>query len=219
MDRLFVYLTDLSGSVAYAIIFGILVACGLGLPLPEDIPLVAAGYLVWDGTLSVWGTLLVTLTGVLIGDTILFWLGRKFGMKLLDPRRKKPFFPPDRVHRVKAYFRKYGEKIVFFARFVAGFRAVAFFMAGAMKMPYQHFILFDGLAALVSVPIWIGLGYGLGHYFGDEISQILANLRNFKTGFSILVGVALLIFAVKMFRRYQQAKKAAAKAAAHSIVP
>jgi len=210
MDKLFVYLTDLSGNGAYAIIFGILVACGLGLPLPEDIPLVAGGYLVWDGTLTWFGTFLVTMAGVLIGDTILFWIGRNFGMRLLDPRRKKPFFPPDRVRRVKAYFRKYGDKIVFFARFVAGFRAVAFFMAGAMHMPYRRFVLFDGLAALISVPVWIALGYGLGHYFGDEISRILGSLKNFKTGVSILMGIVVLYFAIQGIRKYLAAKKAAA---------
>lgn len=210
MDKLFVYLTDLSGNGAYAIIFGILVACGLGLPLPEDVPLVAGGYLVWDGTLTWFATVAVTMAGVLIGDTLLFWLGRNFGMRLLDPRRKKPFFPAERVRRVKAYFRKYGDKIVFFARFVAGFRAVAFFMAGAMHMPYRRFILFDGLAALISVPVWICLGYGLGHYFGEEISGILGSLKNFKTGFSIVIGLVVLYFAIQGVRKYQAAKKAAA---------
>lgn len=212
MDKLFVYLTDLSGSVAYAIIFGVLVACGLGFPLPEDVPLVAAGYLVWDETLTWFGALAVTMAGVLIGDSILFYIGRNFGMRLLDPRRKKPFFPPERVRRVKAYFRKYGNKIVFFARFVAGFRAVAFFMAGATKVPYRTFLLYDGLAALLSVPIWIGLGFGLGRYFGDEISSIMRSMHKFKTGFSILLGVILLIFAVRAIRKYLQAKRAAGKA-------
>ncbi len=210
MEKLFVYLTALSGNAAYAIIFGILVACGLGLPLPEDIPLVAAGYLVWDGTLTWFGSFVVTMAGVILGDTVLFWIGRKFGMRLLDPRRKKPFFPPDRVRRVKAYFRKYGDKIVFFARFVAGFRAVAFFMAGAMKMPYRRFVLFDGLAALLSVPIWIVIGYGMGHYFGDHISSILEKLKSFKTGFSVLIGLVILYFAIQGLRKYLAAKKAAA---------
>ncbi|NBW99671.1 DedA family protein, partial [bacterium] len=79
MERLFAYLTDLSGGVAYLLIFGILVACGLGFPLPEDIPLIATGYLIWDGTMTwVWG-ILVTMLGVLIGDSLLFWIGHRLG--------------------------------------------------------------------------------------------------------------------------------------------
>ena len=80
MERLFIYLTDLTSGVAYFIIFGILVACGLGFPLPEDIPLIAAGYLVWDGTIQLVPAFLVTMVGVLFGDSILFFLGAKFGV-------------------------------------------------------------------------------------------------------------------------------------------
>src|SRR5687767_3321646 len=111
MERLFVYLTDLSGGVAYAIIFGILVACGLGFPLPEDVPLIATGYLVWDGTMSWTLAIVVTMTGVIIGDTILFFIGRKLGMKILDQGKVQTFLNPAKVRRTKAYFRKYGDKI------------------------------------------------------------------------------------------------------------
>jgi membrane protein DedA with SNARE-associated domain len=145
VEKLFLYLTNLSSNVAYLIIFGILVACGLGFPLPEDVPLIATGYLVWDMTLEAFPAFLVTMLGVLIGDSILFFLGKNLGMKMLEKPRVQKLFRPEKIRRTKAYFRKYGEKIVFFARFVAGFRAVAFFMAGAMKMRYVRFILLDGI--------------------------------------------------------------------------
>ena len=160
MDRLFQYLTELSGNAAYLIIFGILVACGLGFPLPEDIPLIATGYLIWDGTMTWSGGIAVTLLGVIIGDTILYFIGRKLGLRILD-KKKGGLFSEKRVRRSRAYFRKYGDKVVFFARFVAGLRAVVFFMAGAMHMKYRKFILLDGLAALVSVLVWIIIGFQL----------------------------------------------------------
>ena len=94
MEKLFVYLTDLSSGVAYAIIFGILLACGLGFPLPEDIPLVAAGYLVWEGTLKWFPALLVTMAGVLIGDSILFFLGQRLGLSILKQERFQKIFAP-----------------------------------------------------------------------------------------------------------------------------
>ncbi|NDC25583.1 MAG: DedA family protein, partial [Proteobacteria bacterium] len=125
MERLFEFLTDLSGGVAYLLIFGILVACGLGFPLPEDIPLIATGYLIWDKTLTWFGGLSVTLLGVLIGDSILFFIGQSLGLKILN-KKTSTIFSPKRVKRARAYFRKYGSKVVFFARFVAGLRAVVF---------------------------------------------------------------------------------------------
>lgn len=206
MDKLFVYLTDLSGGVTYFIIFGILVACGLGFPLPEDIPLIATGYLIWDETLKWVPAIGITMVGVLIGDSILFFIGRKLGVRFLE-QGKVQLMKPERVRRAQAYFRKYGEKIVFFARFVAGFRAAAFFLAGAMKMPYTRFIWLDGLAAALSVPIWIVLGYGIGHYFGDDIHEILLKVKHLKNGFTILVFTALLIFAGRSYLKYKKAQK------------
>lgn len=207
MEKLFVYLTDLSGGAAYAIIFGILVACGLGFPLPEDVPLIATGYLVWTGTMGWVPAILVTMGGVIIGDTILFFIGRKLGMKVLEQKRIQTFLPPAKIRRTRAYFRKYGDKIVFFARFVAGFRAAAFFLAGAMRMKYTRFVWLDGLAAIISVPVWIVLGYGLGHWFGDEIALLLAKMKQFKNAFTILVVVAVVAFLGRAYVKYKKAKK------------
>ncbi len=218
MENLFIFLTEQSSGIAYLIVFGVLVACGLGFPLPEDIPLVATGYLVWDGTMS-WGpALLITLMGVGIGDSILFFIGRQLGMRILEPApNKRVLFPPHRVRRVRAYFRKYGEKIVFFARFVAGFRAVAFFMSGAMRMPYSRFILLDMLAALLSVPIWVGVGFGFGHYFGDEIGLLLLKLKSVKHGVTFVTITVLVIVLVKLALKYRQAKADALKKSRRSV--
>ncbi len=199
MDRLFLYLTNLSSNSAYFIVFAILVACGVGFPLPEDIPLIAAGYLCWDGTLEIFPSIGITFLGVLAGDTILFFLGKNLGIRILEKERIQTLFRPAIIRRTRAYFRKYGDKIVFFARFVAGFRAAAFFMAGALKMKFRRFLWLDAAAALVSVPIWIALGYLFGYFIGDEISQILKSIRHLKTilsliGFSVvavLVGRAI----------------------------
>jgi len=206
MEKIFVYLTDLSGNIAYLIIFGILIACGLGFPLPEDIPLIATGYLIWDGTLTWTGALIVTLIGVLIGDSILFYLGRQMGMRILEQDKIK-MFSPKKVRRTRAYFRKYGDKLVFFARFVAGVRAATFFMAGSMKMKFRDFIFLDGLAALLSVPLWITLGYGLGYWWGDQISEILKRVHHLKQGFRLLILTIVVGVLVQAYLRYRRAKR------------
>lgn len=194
--------------MAHLLIFSILVACGLGFPLPEDIPLIAAGYLVWDGTITLLPTLLVTIGGVAIGDTILFFLGAKLGVKFLKNPWVARIYSEAKVKRTRAYFRKYGDKIIFIGRFFAGLRAVVFFMAGSMHVKYRRFIFLDLLAALISVPIWIGIGFGLGKLFGDEIDKILKGMKEVKTGFSILLAIVALVIVVKMVSRYRQAKKA-----------
>lgn len=207
MEKIFIYLTELSSGAAYFIVFGILIACGLGFPLPEDIPLIAAGYLVSDGTMRWVPAILITMAGVLIGDSILFFLGKKMGMKILENTRVQSIFKPEKIRRTKAYFRKYGDKIVFFARFVAGFRAPAFFMAGALKMNYRRFLLLDGLAALISVPLWIILGYAMGYYLGDEIASILKGMKEIKLAVTILIVTVITIFTIRGWLKYQKARK------------
>lgn len=218
MDKIFEFLTDLSGRSAYGIIFGILLACGLGFPLPEDVPLIATGYLIWDETLNWLPAIAVTLLGVLAGDTVLFTLGRKLGLRILEQERVQTFFSPEKIRRTRAYFRKYGDKIIFFARFVAGFRAAAFFMGGALKMPYRRFIFLDGMAALISVPIWIGVGFAMGRLFGDEISRILQSLKHLKAGFTVVVFSVILIVIVRTYLQYRkaQAQKNAVRSALRS---
>ncbi len=206
MDRLFLYLTDLSGGAAYFIIFGILIACGIGFPLPEDIPLIATGYLIWDDTITWLPAILVTMTGVLLGDTIIFTLGRKLGSRFLRQKGGK-MFSEEKIHRTQAYFRKYGDKIVFFARFLVGVRSVAFFMAGTMDMKYRRYIFLDAMAALLSVPIWIGMGYALGHYFGEDINTYLKNLKHIKNIVTAVISTIVIIIVVRSFLKYQQAKK------------
>ena len=207
MDKLFYYLTGLSSNIAYFIIFAILIACGLGFPLPEDIPLVAAGYLVWDGTLSLTGAFLVTMVGVLVGDSLLFFLGKRLGMRIVKSKQPLKFLKPAKVRRTRAYFRKYGDKIVFFARFVAGFRAVAFFMAGAMHMRFRRFVLFDAMAAMLSVPMWIGGGYLLGYYFGDEIADALRKVKQFKHAVTLITLVVVIAVVWRVVVRYRASQK------------
>ncbi len=207
MDRLFEYLTTLSGGSSYFIILGILVACGLGFPLPEDIPLIAAGYLSWDGTMNLGLAFAVSLVGVAIGDSLLYFFGYRLGGSILENERIQTLFKPKKIRRTKAYFRKYGDKIVFFARFVAGFRAVAFFTAGAMRMGYWRFLMLDMLAAILSVPIWIGIGYALGHYWGTEISQILEQIKHMKKGFQLVVAAIVVIVGLRIYFKYRSSKK------------
>lgn len=74
-------------------------------------------------------------------------------------------------------------------------------------MRYSKFVLLDGLAALVSVPVWIVIGYGLGHWFGSEIAQMLLKMKQFKNGFTILVVSIILVFGIRAYVKYQKAKK------------
>lgn len=140
-----------------------LVACGLGLPLPEDVALITGGILAgWGprhhGVGSLWGMIFVGLAGILVGDSIIFRAGATYGEALLDTRLGR-HIPGEKVERIIGLFEWHGAKFIMVARFLPGIRAVTYFVAGTTGVPYWKFLVFDGLAACVSAPFWVLLGY------------------------------------------------------------
>ncbi|RME05497.1 MAG: DedA family protein [Deltaproteobacteria bacterium] len=175
------------------IFFGLLL-CGLGLPLPEDILLITAGYLSYTRGWNLYGMVLVALCGVLLGDTTIFWLGRSFGREILNVRLFNRWMSPKRIEKTERFFERYGEKAIFFSRFLPGLRAPTYLIAGTMRFDFPLFLLLDGLAALVSVPTVVYLAF----HFGDDIAAAKTHIRK------VIYTVALLVFLyilVEIWRR------------------
>lgn len=150
------------GLIGYVVVLVLLLLCGLGVPVPEDVILVSGGYVAAAGEHAVWPMMLTGLVGIIAGDSIIFGLGRKMGVARVEKSFLRRFLTPERLARVDRLFRKHGQKILVAARFTPGLRAVTFFTAGAIGVPYWRFFTYDGLAALVSAPLWVYLGFRYG---------------------------------------------------------
>jgi len=184
-------------SHVYAKLAGILLLCGLGVPIPEDISLISAGYLAHRGTVDLHTVFLVCFAAVLGGDSLAFAMGRIFGTKLLASRFGHRYFNPKRQRRVRAYFRTYGSKVIFIARFLPGLRFSIFLSAGMLHVRPYVFIVYDSLAALLSVPFLVYLAY----YFGDKIDHVIVWARRSEYGILALVAVAGLFVAYKFYKK------------------
>jgi membrane protein DedA with SNARE-associated domain len=184
-------------SHVYAKLAGLLLLCGLGLPIPEDISLIAGGYLAHLGTVDLHRIFLVCFVAVLGGDSLAFGLGRGFGTKLLASRFTHRYFTPRRQRRVRAYFRTYGSKVVFVARFLPGLRFSIFLSAGMLHVKPHVFLVYDAMAALLSVPVLVYSAW----YFGDQIDSVIKWSRRSEYGILALVGVAALYLAIKVYRK------------------
>ena len=184
----------------YLGLFLTLVLCGVGIPLPEDIPLITAGFLAYLGKTELSVSIVISVVAVLIGDTIIYSIGFHWGLSLL----KRPFFrrvmTESRLERVRRYFNRYGDRIIFFARFIVGLRAATFWAAGTLKLRYSTFLLFDGLAALISVPAFIIIGW----YFGDNIEKAMHLLDRIET---VLLVLAVSAIAAFVYWEIQQHRK------------
>jgi membrane protein DedA with SNARE-associated domain len=181
----------------YAKLAGLLLLCGLGLPIPEDISLISAGYLAHLGKVESHAVFAVCFAAVLGGDAIAFTLGRLFGTKILASRFGHRYFNPRRQRRVRAYFRRYGSKVVFIARFLPGLRFSIFLSAGMLHVRPYVFIVYDSLAAMLSVPLLVYSAW----YFGDQIDHVIKWAKRSEYGILTLVGVVVLYLVIKLYRK------------------
>jgi membrane protein DedA with SNARE-associated domain len=208
MESLFEHLASLTPTSVYSTLAGILLLCGLGLPVPEDISLIAAGYMAHIEVVNVHTVLVVCLGAVLGGDLLAFFVGSFFGPRLLESRLFKRVFSPRKQIRVRAYFRKYGSKVIFVGRFLPGLRFSIFFSAGTMGVRPTTFILYDSLAAAISVPTLVYLAW----YFGEHIDRVGAWARRSEYGILVVAGVAVLLVFLKTYRRRSKPASSAAPA-------
>jgi membrane protein DedA with SNARE-associated domain len=202
MDWLLAHLTSLPPSAVYNTLAGVLLLCGLGLPIPEDVSLISAGYLAHLGIVNPHKVFVVCFLAVLGGDCIAFALGRLFGSRLLDSRLARRFFRPRKQIRVRAYFRKFGSKVIFIARFLPGLRFSIFLSAGTLRVRPSVFITYDSLAALVSVPTLVYLAWG----FGEHIDRVVSWARRSEYGILVVFLLAVVWIAVKMLRKRRPKK-------------
>ena len=184
-------------SHVYAKLAGLLLLCGLGLPIPEDISLISAGYLAHLGTVDVHAVFAVCFAAVLGGDSLAFMLGRGFGTKILASRFGHRYFTPRRQRRVRAYFRTYGSKVVFVARFLPGLRFSIFLSAGMLHVKPHVFVIYDALAALISVPFLVYTAW----FFGENSDHVIKWAKRSEYGILALVGVAAIFVGIKLYRK------------------
>jgi membrane protein DedA with SNARE-associated domain len=184
--------------------FAILVLCGLGLPIPEDVVLVAAGALAGSDGRGWVEAGVVMYAGVMIGDATIFLAGRGLGARLRESPWFQRVFPSRKQAKVQALFEKYHSWVLFVGRFLPGLRAPIFFTAGSTRVGFGTFFLFDGLAALVSVPFFVWLGHWLWTAFGEDFEQLqhaLVRTKYYTLLLVLVIAVASVIAVVRVVRR------------------
>lgn len=193
------FFLNVSGFEAYALILGVLFICGMGVPIPEDITLISAGILAGLGKISFEGAMIAGLVGVMVGDTILFTIGQKYGRAVFEWPMFNKIFTPTRIAKAEKQIQEHAKKICFAARFMPGLRAAIFLTAGIMKVPFRTFFFQDGAAALISVPVWIYLGY----WFADKIDVVVDLAKDIN----IVIGMILLLATVAFIYHIRRKKK------------
>ena len=178
----------------YAVLFGLLLSCGMGLPLPEDIPLLFAGFFVADGKMNLALAGIFAWCGIIGGDCVLYYLGRRFGLNITKVPVIGHHINRDRIGWVEERFEKYGVWVVAVGRMFAGIRGAMVLTAGTIRFNFIKFLIADGLAAIVSGGLFMALGMYAHHRFGNlnEIEEGVAKYKRIVTAvaFAAVIGYA-----------------------------
>ena len=157
---------------SYLAIIAVVTLTGMGLPLPEEVPVIAAGVLssAAVGRLNPWLAYLSCLCGALLGDCVLYWIGRLLGKTYM---RRHPLFArimhEEREKQMETLIGNHGLKVLLLARFLVGIRAPIYLAAGVMRLSFRRFVAVDVLCASIVV----GTFFWLSHFFGGRVGLLV----------------------------------------------
>ncbi|MGI8679209.1 MAG: DedA family protein [Jatrophihabitans sp.] len=169
----------------------------LGVVVPGEIGVILGGVLANQHKLPLVAVLVAGIAGAVIGDSIGYWVGKRYGEKLLSkiPNR---ILKPEHIKRAEASIRKFGGKSVFIGRFTAALRALVPGLAGMSKMPYPRFLAWNALGGFLWACGFVVLGYLAGSQY--------ARIEHYAN----YIGIALLVLIVGgLYVRHRRSTRAA----------
>ena len=170
----------------------------LGIPVPEETVLLAAGFLAGRGDLSLEPLYLVGIGSAVTGDCCGFLFGRTGGQRLFERLARRFSFVRSRYERLQEFFKAHGPKAVFMARFITGARFMAGPMAGAAGMSFLRFLGWNVSGAVV----WCSLIITIGYLLGDELEWVTHMVH--AIGYWVALGALLLLVAVWFYVHERQ---------------
>jgi len=180
----------------YFILFGLLFACGLGLPLPEDIPLLLAGWFVAQGKMNLVIASIVAWCGIIGGDCVLYYFGKRYGLEITRVPFVGKHLTKERILKAEQLFEQYGIWVVGVGRMFAGIRGAMVVAAGATRFNFVKFVIADGIAALFSGGLFVWLGWLAGTKLGSigEMREKIKGVEHWVFGGIALVVIAFVLW-------------------------
>lgn len=182
----------------------ILLAGGFGLPIPEDIPLLLGGYYCGIGKAELSIMLPVAFVAVLGADMVVYALGLRYGHHVPKLPMFGKYLTRERMAKTGNAFHTHCGKTLFMGRFMPGLRVTVYFSAGVFKIAWWKVLLFDGLAAVLSVPVWILLAWHFAHDL-DRVKQWSAGAQATLIALAVVAGGGILAWKWARQRRLASA--------------
>jgi membrane protein DedA with SNARE-associated domain len=201
-----VNISHLIETYGYWLLFVLVAAESLGVPLPGETALIIAGtYAGHTHRLNPWVIFAVASAAAIIGDNIGYWLGDQGGYRLARRYGPKVRFDERKLKTARYLFDRRGVLVVFFGRFVSVLRAYAAFLAGVSKMRWRVFLPANAAGGIV----WAGIYTLLSYLVGDALQRASATINLILGAAAVIAIVAVLIIIRRQFDRLADRAEAA----------
>jgi membrane protein DedA with SNARE-associated domain len=192
-------MTGLLAQYGLTLVFVNVLMTQAGVPFPAIPILVIAGAFVAQGQIALAPLLLVSMAGSLIGDTLWYAAGRRYGYRVLRTLCRIAIEPDSCVKQTESIFERWGAPSLMVAKYVPGFATIAPPLAGTMRLGLPVFLIYSAVAAL----LWSGLPIAIGAFFHTEVEYAIGWLESMGTGaLAVIIAVVALYVGVKMLERY-----------------
>lgn len=182
-----------SAGMIYLALFLLLMGGAIGLPIPEDLPLILAGIVISHEAADPRLVFVVCYASILLSDLMIFGVGRYFGPRLFKTKRFRARFPLSKVRVLRLRLEKRSFFTILLARHLFYLRTVTFLTCGAVRMRLHKFLIADAAAALVSVPLMVGLGYLAAEHY-DTVMEWVGRAKLLSAVIAVTVLVLLYRF-------------------------
>lgn len=183
----------------WAVFFGVMLE-NAGVPVPGETILLIAGYFASTGKFHLGLVMLIAATGAVIGDNIGFAIGHHYGRSVLLRIGRFFFLTPKRFAHMENYFERHGNKTILVARFITGLRVFAALLAGASKMPWRVFIVFNVAGAI----LWSVVITTLGYLFGQSLPLLVKWVG--RSGTILLIAAVVIGIVIWRVRKHRKSK-------------
>lgn len=193
LSQIVVGVIDYSG---YSGVFFLMLVESCGIPMPSEVIMPFAGFLVLDGRLDFTAVVLMGTLGNLVGSWLAYWIGAKGGRRLIEKYGRYILISQHDLNIADRLFARYGQLVVFFGRLLPVVRTYISFPAGVARMNFKKFSLYTFLGALP----WSILFVWLGTVMGSHWDLIRQKLHDFDMAILILIIIAIALYIIRHLR-------------------
>ncbi len=190
------YIVHFVESLGYLGIFIMTVIEGTLIPIPNELTMIPAGYLVAIGKMDMFGVLAAGIIGNLVGGWITYYIAYHYGRVLVKKFGRYVFFTEEKLHKVEKYFAEHGPISIALGRIAPGLKHFISFPAGLAKMNLKLFSIFT----VIGGGAWIVMLVILGYFIGDNETAIGPYLKQMQWFILGSMGFVIALYVLRKGR-------------------